>query len=861
MNYTRKYDLAPGKMVNTCARYTSVTGDSCGSKNSYPVFNNSSSRSNFDATVRFFKLCCNKRCKTCPNFSKRQTTLDSNAPIACQSSNVIYLLECSSCSMKYIGQTSNSLNIRINLHRSNINNYKPSKYHVEFNHFSIHNFDSVIIHILDIVPNLQDRLVKENFYIINHKTLVPYGLNDLFNNTQITPQNSQSFKLFSNTSKKTTRGCRGGRKRNKNKLKSTLDSLTTSSFGNFVEAVSTLETNFSISFIWKPVKEFIYSLDYDSFMEFGIFLQELQSNNKHFLILINDIYKCRRIQLGSVYKKPANSSSIYFTIRFKNPSFDKINFTSIFQEFYDIFPCKNVSIKKTFKYDIPFGRRIFNYNQFAKNIHLNRDTVSCFCNDPALSNFINADFGHVLTGDLNIVTDSILKNILAKGTKFRPVSKINNKTLLGSFLEDLDIFILKCSNSKNIPIFLFTDWKWNIYNKFKSFINTQSLQFPNFDLKSLKTHISAIQHKFIISPVDKASNNYSFCCKKLYLQLLDNELKTSSTYKKIDIGYSAVAKKILALNKLVNIKNNSISLPYITLYPKFHKTPVGFRFITCGVNTYMNLPGLILSKALNSILNLVTNDNSSWIINNNKPVTDFIKNNTISHIESFDFKDLFTSIPLDKLKEALDYYFYNYNNLINLEPEFWNYLVNFCIFNNFVFNGENVFLQVTGIPQGCNFSSQLANLFLHFYEKNFTLTIPQAFRYIDDFIIFDFKDFSRLSDTIYPPELKLIKTNPNNFSTDFLDLFIKIETGNVTVDIYDKRDSFNFHVIKLIHWNSNISIKVYRNILISQISRLKNICSDFSLFIKNINILKDTLVKNSIPISFINTYCKVLKFS
>ena len=88
--------------------------------------------------------------------------------------------------------------------------------------------------------------------------------------------------------------------------------------------------------------------------------------------------------------------------------------------------------------------------------------------------------------------------------------------VLSSFLEDLDLFILKCSRIKNIPIFFFTDWKWSIYFKFKRFI---TLNFSNsynmVNLRDFDSTIKNLQDKFIIGPVDKASNNFSFMCKKL----------------------------------------------------------------------------------------------------------------------------------------------------------------------------------------------------------------------------------------------------------------------------------------------------------------------------------------------------------
>lgn len=405
---------------------------------------------------------------------------------------------------------------------------------------------------------------------------------------------------------------------------------------------------------------------------------------------------------------------------------------------------------------------------------------------------------------------------------------------------------------------LFVDWKWSFYYKFKDFINSNIYQLNSFkyhSLRTLDTDIKDLKNKFIIVPIDKACNNFAFICKKFYLSLLDNELSCSTTYIKSKDNYNTIAKRILALNKRVNISNNKIILPYITINPKFHKTPVKFRYITCGFNTYMTQPGNLFANALKTIQTSINNVGFTWLIDNNKPVIDFVKKETITHIESYDFKDLFTSIPLLKLKEVLMSYFYDYINILDFDCDHWENLINFCLFNNYLFNGEHIFLQVIGIPQGCTFSSLLANLFLHFFEKNFTYIILSAFRYVDDIIIFNVENFDSVYSDIYPSELTLIKTNSSNSSSDFLDLLINIESDGVKIDLFDKRNTFNFHVNRLIFWNSNLSISIYRNIIISQISRIKRICNtDFNIH-KNKLILKQYLFNNQIPSNFIRRYC------
>ena len=102
----------------------------------------------------------------------------------------IYMIRCGLWDIKYIGQTSTPLHLRINNHRKLCNSekvcekeYIQSKF--EYDHFRIHSFNKIKIYVLQIVPDLHRRLEYENMYIIKFKTAYPFGLNDRVNNISI----------------------------------------------------------------------------------------------------------------------------------------------------------------------------------------------------------------------------------------------------------------------------------------------------------------------------------------------------------------------------------------------------------------------------------------------------------------------------------------------------------------------------------------------------------------------------------------------------------------------------------------------------------------------------------------------------
>lgn len=789
-----------------------------------------------------FRTCKDSRCLTCPCISPKNISNDEHLPFACKANNCIYHLQCSLCNLSYIGQTSGPLHLRINNHRNDIKKYSknPTSYNAEFDHFSTHPFSKVIISILDIVVSQEDRLIKENNYMLIYKTIIPFGLNDTFNHTQINHSNCNTSKLFHTSQHKTSRGKRGGRKKRSHDIL------------NFQDIIFNLEANFLLNFSWKAIKIFIFSLNKRNLFNFFNSLNTITFKNTHFKILVFDLLKHRTSKMIA----PIKEDKRFFTFDFLHPSYDHFNFHDTISQLSNSFPIKDIKISKAFKYITPFGRTIFNYNDFCSKLNSHRNSINCCCNDTHFNNFVDEHHKHIITGNLGLIEDQQLRDILSNGTKFRPIFRKKIEHYKQSFLNNIDNFILKLSYHYNTPLEQFTMWKWSLYKHFQTYIdnNYHNFLFSQYDQQQISLAVKNLQKNFIITPVDKASNNYAFICKKFYLSLLDNELNSSNTYKLSKLDYSSACKKIIAFNKYFNINNSCIKFPYITITPKFHKTPLAFRFITCGSNTYINKPGNIFFNLLTKLYNFIVGEGFTWIINNNKPVLEYLHNNNIHSIDTFDFKDLFSSLPLFHLKDVLTAYYNDYNSILNIDLEYWDKLINFCIFNNFIFNGEQIYQQVDGIPQGSSFSTILANLFLHWFEKHYTLHNFSAFRFVDDLIIFDQPDFIHLWQKIYPAELQLKKTNSSTNSLQFLDIDIHITDNSANTNIYDKRNDFDFEVIRFTPWNSNISIKVFRNIIINHLHRINLICN----IITYKNSLKEdfyhTLIQNKFPPQFIKKY-------
>ena len=102
--------------------------------------------------------------------------------ITCETSNVIYMIQCTKCNLQYIGETKRRLKDRFNEHRRPIINpfcsYTPT---AVSRHFLIsgHAEDHMILIPLEQLHTSRDsiRKAREAFLIHRGKTLEPAGLN------------------------------------------------------------------------------------------------------------------------------------------------------------------------------------------------------------------------------------------------------------------------------------------------------------------------------------------------------------------------------------------------------------------------------------------------------------------------------------------------------------------------------------------------------------------------------------------------------------------------------------------------------------------------------------------------------------
>ena len=128
---------------------------------------------------------CGNWCTACPYIKEGksvkingQKTWKINRNVNCESTNIVYLIECSKCSERYIGESYRSLKSRLADHRGYINQDLVDTATGAHFHTPGHNLSHLTITILEQPKNKSDNYRKEREkYLINLFNTYYRGMN------------------------------------------------------------------------------------------------------------------------------------------------------------------------------------------------------------------------------------------------------------------------------------------------------------------------------------------------------------------------------------------------------------------------------------------------------------------------------------------------------------------------------------------------------------------------------------------------------------------------------------------------------------------------------------------------------------
>ena len=848
--------------------------------------------------------CNTPQCKICTlqlldvnpdfysNLSIKKHTFSNDG--SCKSKNCVYLISCKAprCHMKYVGFTTTPLHKRLSGHRSNIAN--GTEGHVMLQHFTkIHRVTDIIIKPIEYCDGKFIRS-KEKFWIQELNTIFPYGLNNRIDLEGITDA-YQHMKNDSDIPIYTLFNLVKNNRTSRGSGINIIHRVDTFDPGKFIENII---NNAGVS-ISKESRKQIMALQAIFINDLLIYVTKLITEydnnyefNEYFLYIVKDLCLYRLFKLKIKNTKKHNN---YIILYYANKLIDNINLGKIIHSAYsyNCFPADKAYITDTgiaYKYSPTIRNKVTNYKD---TVNSNNDNVQYLCHSFPV--YVDNQYGHVITGNLNIIQNIELRTLLSKGLNFRERYAYDIDKAFSSVISAIDSFIFQISNSSKVPIKSFSPWKKVLLNKVKWILDhskkfpTHSILNSQYNLQSLKD----LQCNFVFTPVDKASNNIGIICKYFYLKVLADEILHSGNFQYNNFNKDNIINNYSLLLKSSGSNSNiSKDMPFVYWIPKFHKEPIEPRFITSGRHTSANELSKLLGIGLKSLLNAQRTRSKFqhnydgirdfYIIDDNKPVIQFMKEsnlkNNYKNVKTYDFKTLYTKIPHGKLKDNIKKFVesvfqFKDKRFLNIRSksatfsdnknkngsfssvDFLTY-VNFLVDNCFVLYRDQVFQQIIGIPMGSNCASHLANIFLHVYERSFVQELISnnnfdhihnsgaIFRYQDDLI--NFENYNVHNDDIikmYPKEMVIKNTNVYANKVTYLDLDITINNNIYTYKLYDKRNDFSFPIIKYPDLAGNIPINPAFGVFTSQLIRFSKLNKEANDFQENVISLVDTLVK------------------
>ena len=846
-------------------------------------------RGSLDTNTKFSSVCSNV-----------EYNVDFTA--TCQTKLCIYHLGCKQCSMRYVGKTIETVRDRLNGHRGHIR--RGTEAWVMYDHFAGkdgHGIASITIKPIEVCNDKRTLNEREKYWIKELNTVYPYGLNmdasyaGIKNAFEHIKENKAGKTIYSTFNVvKSRRGYSGGKKKKRWVHVPPIEDMINEGF-NAITWLNDIVTNNPMdNNIVHILRTAICKLPIKNLKD--LFLRvtiSINSNEKlqyvmhgHLLMVVKDI--CLH-KLQIVYNSKKNA---FLVINHVNKIVEKVSINYILKDagIQSLFPVKSefhATPSVSYAYSESIRSSIVNYNKVISDP--NYGDFECKCRSyPA--QFIDVNHGHIVTGDMSIVSNIPLRNLLTKGLGYHEQQAPNKEEAFNAIKSGLDSYIADVSGKLSVQINAFTGWKNEILGRVKNKLHKiKEYDYNNIlGQQEVKKALYNLHKDFAIIPVDKASKNIAIVCKKHYIDIMNEEIENSPTFTHVsdEDPYLFVDN----LKATLNMQFKNCKLPSMYATAKMHKVPKKFRYITAAKNTIFSS----LSENIGMCLKLLVKfartsfkyriqaiDNCIFIVDNRDRVIKCLQesNHDSSNnkcVSTWDFATLYTKIPHDKLKHKISLfiskvmddvagsnkaakficcsskscvYFSKSRSKTNISYSKEELIdnVKLIIDNCYVSYHENIFKQVIGIPMGTNCAPYLANIFLHMYEYDYlkilvdkgeivtAKKLANTFRYQDDCIALnDDGEFGKHFSKIYPSEMVLESTNISKCVVTFLDLRISIFRGRYLYRSYDKRDDFQFPICNYPHLTGNVPLASSYGVYLSQLVRFCDINQQWKSFISDV---------------------------
>ena len=466
------------------------------------------------SNTKICKHTSNNGCKLCHHLSTKdhfvststhrvyQAIIPSDVEIVnCNSSNVIYLITCKKCRLQYVGETVQKLRERRNHHDSCFHHpEKDNTSRILSEYFSKGCCKNATysVHIVEKLKgngrdenNVADPAVtsirrkKETEWMLKLRTVFPYGLNDRVGDEYMTDRDSSHIASKFPTLKRTH-----SRHRVRTKVHTSSEFVA----NNFVYIVNE-SLRADLRNTMNLIRVLLSSLK-KSYCRtlFGVITDYLAEKHDSFRYsqyfeAALDLLSCKlgkppNAQHGIDKKPPGNRCHILFD----NKAIDFINIQKIVKD-KDIVKSLPLHLRGespmvVFELTNSIHSKLFNYKKFVQSLDvdaflLSNDIFPCECRQ---SSFSNSDHNHIITGNLDIVPNVRLRNLIAKGPKFREPEQFSYASAKDEILNGIDKCIVSWSNRTGTCADAFRDWRegirLSIDNRIAALAQNKHKSFP-----------------------------------------------------------------------------------------------------------------------------------------------------------------------------------------------------------------------------------------------------------------------------------------------------------------------------------------------------------------------------------------------
>ena len=183
----------------------------------------------------------------------------------------------------------------------------------------------------------------------------------------------------------------------------------------------------------------------------------------------------------------------------------------------------------SYTYTPTIASKIFNFSSTILNLdyhQFHNNPSPCECN--TLSHLYEP-YGHVITGDLSIIPNFKLRDLIAKGPKCREPCKVDWDKNLSLLYEAVYQYAMQLAKREIVELSVLSSCKDMLKGQIEERISKLKQNFKqptgkvlqNVDVKAC---LSDLHNKYVFVPADKAPNNIIIICKRYYIETLIKEL-------------------------------------------------------------------------------------------------------------------------------------------------------------------------------------------------------------------------------------------------------------------------------------------------------------------------------------------------